>query len=1187
MASYENNDYTDVVGNLVSMFGHVVTEEVISTIVESCEGDLNLSMDAIMKLTNDGNTMLPKQNEEDISSRDDTTNPVGSLQQSGSSISYAAQCAQNRGAVPKKTQKINSPSPSSILSHTIQRPCTSILWTDQIRQIITNHNKGARILIFMRGLPGSGKSHLAMSLMENLVTENSKSHIFSTDDYFMVRGRYHYDLQKLHFAHRWNQERVKRACTQGLSPIIVDNTNIEIWEMQPYLLDGLQNGYIIEVIEMNTPWAKKPNQLFRKNKHGVPLITIKKKLANYSEGMTGDCLIRSYGLSYPLNMIPPVKRVLPPLDVEQVSSQKPVIAPAASNSDIDLLGVEVLQLSDSAENIQMPQMTDTIYPNQPIDEKDLSNSFEAPLPSIEESNRQGMPEDINDLVEEDQTKQKFLLEAQKRLEEIEKFEDEWENGEKWEEQTANTTMASSEPNTIVTSPIPAPVIASRNIGTENIKTPVHLLIANLEPKPPRKENNVVEQDYDSKGFMPSVTEYRDWRNIFMPPWVTPEEATSIVPEKINTIETMNNSTSVENGDTNLSGNYKIITTNPRDINEFYIAPEREKIPEKRMLDKSSMTNEGILMSFHCPQRERHFIVFRKLFKHIERESLRDIFDNCCGDANWAVESILGGGARYTLKSSDDKNESDLEEEADSSDELTCTCLANYNIVPDVYRSDAQQTLPELKTAEAIATSSVSHVEKKKRDIAVSDDKIKLKRQIEQNVVISDNYYSAHCLKIRKLRRGENKTEDISGEPSTSGTDEISEIASTQNSNNTTDDISDDDDLDEDDDNSYIEVPDKILNVNIGKTFVKQLDEMFGRKDMEYPENIAFNISIPNYLLNELNALWMESLMFQLDENAKNLAELIKKDEEFARQIALKETELMLAGKEPEVPDLKEIMDLELATSIYLKDMSQWRNKIPTDLAAKMTHEKLFNLFPEVEKDILLEMLMAHDNNFKATVEVLLMSMGRNDLLENENGLNKFIMDKELERNEKILEEQRKEMLNFEWPPLGEEADMETVQGYRDEATQHQKHTNRSKQKAEEYIRRGMPQVATYYSDIANFHKAKQEHADSLAVVSLMQYHSKNKTDSETVDLHYYRVREAKEAMDLFIDSHIRKIRETNKHDIVLFFITGRGLHSTGGPKVKPACMKRLRERGLRYIECNPGLLRARVTCNDKLTFQVT
>lgn len=88
-----------------------------------------------------------------------------------------------------------------------------------------------------------------------------------------------------------------------------------------------------------------------------------------------------------------------------------------------------------------------------------------------------------------------------------------------------------------------------------------------------------------------------------------------------------------------------------------------------------------------------------------------------------------------------------------------------------------------------------------------------------------------------------------------------------------------------------------------------------------------------------------------------------------RQLILKEIELAQAGKEPEVPDLKEIMDVEFALSLYQKDVEEWRNKEPQDLAAKLTREKLYNLFPNISRDVLSELLMAHDNNFQATLEV--------------------------------------------------------------------------------------------------------------------------------------------------------------------------------------------------------------------------
>lgn len=84
---------------------------------------------------------------------------------------------------------------------------------------------------------------------------------------------------------------------------------------------------------------------------------------------------------------------------------------------------------------------------------------------------------------------------------------------------------------------------------------------------------------------------------------------------------------------------------------------------------------------------------------------------------------------------------------------------------------------------------------------------------------------------------------------------------------------------------------------------------------------------------------------------------------------MKEEELAKEGKEPEVPDFKEIMDMDYALSLYQKEVLEWRNKEPDNLAAKMSRDKLYNLFPDMPQHVLSELLMAHDNNFQQTVEV--------------------------------------------------------------------------------------------------------------------------------------------------------------------------------------------------------------------------
>lgn len=120
-------------------------------------------------------------------------------------------------------------------------------------------------LIIMRGLPGSGKSYAA------------KSHygiVCSTDDFFMFEGVYRFNRQAIPEAHKWNQERVKSLMQSGTSPIIVDNTNIRLWEMKPYILLARENGYSVSFGYPETPWANDPAECFKRNSHGVPEETI-------------------------------------------------------------------------------------------------------------------------------------------------------------------------------------------------------------------------------------------------------------------------------------------------------------------------------------------------------------------------------------------------------------------------------------------------------------------------------------------------------------------------------------------------------------------------------------------------------------------------------------------------------------------------------------------------------------------------------------------------------------------------------------------------------------------------------------------------------------------------------------------------------------------------------------------------
>ncbi|VDN21225.1 unnamed protein product [Gongylonema pulchrum] len=140
-----------------------------------------------------------------------------------------------------------------------------------IRKCIRN---GHNVLIIMRGVPGSGKSHLASELLTG-----TNGAIFSSDNYFMRDGVFHFDPSKLEEYHQKNFkegwalfqiDRTKEAMVKGVKPVIIDNTNIYVTHMRPYIMQAVKNSYEIYFVEPETSWKTNAQQCARIN---PPLFT--------------------------------------------------------------------------------------------------------------------------------------------------------------------------------------------------------------------------------------------------------------------------------------------------------------------------------------------------------------------------------------------------------------------------------------------------------------------------------------------------------------------------------------------------------------------------------------------------------------------------------------------------------------------------------------------------------------------------------------------------------------------------------------------------------------------------------------------------------------------------------------------------------------------------------------------------
>ena len=109
---------------------------------------------------------------------------------------------------------------------------------------IVSKAASSKTLYLMRGPSGTGKSTMAKTLGAEAV--------FSADNFFTNEdGTYAFDSSKIAQAHGQCKALTEDALKKGISPVAVDNTFTQRFELKPYVEMARRYGYNVEFVEPN------------------------------------------------------------------------------------------------------------------------------------------------------------------------------------------------------------------------------------------------------------------------------------------------------------------------------------------------------------------------------------------------------------------------------------------------------------------------------------------------------------------------------------------------------------------------------------------------------------------------------------------------------------------------------------------------------------------------------------------------------------------------------------------------------------------------------------------------------------------------------------------------------------------------------------------------------------------------
>ncbi|XP_014203910.1 uncharacterized protein LOC106636130 [Copidosoma floridanum] len=640
--------------------------------------------------------------------------------------------------------------------------------------------------------------------------------------------------------------------------------------------------------------------------------------------------------------------------------------------------------------------------------------------------------------------------------------------------------------------------------------------------------------------------------------------------------------------------YKVINGVSRSINDSSVQPinnQAQHLPLKLMLDKGSMTNSTSVIGTDITlylenetEPEDRSEEFLERFHHLPQDLLLEVYHKLCArDFNWAVDYISH------LCSGDITSYKHVEPVLDSRfDDSPVSTRARQ-------RSSSSESSSYDNTGSPKHTRSKKKKKNKKSKCLLSDDKLMLKQELEMKIQMNEESYPEHVLKIKrwKNREFDEPVPDFMtfDEEVATGTDVVTMIAGkeikftdTQAEVEPEKQVEKKTNINEED--AFIDDDEEMVELNIGSDCIRQLEKMFGGGDFDN-DGIFPVIQIPKSMAQQLHGFWIETMNQQFWRMQEQLDLMIAKDAEYARSLLNEPDDV--AGR-PEVPNLKEIMDMEMALATYKNDNRKHKKQLPAEIKQKVTQDTLYEMYPDFDRKIVLDIYEAHERDFEETFNVLKENSPQQKSC--------ITMADVLKKRKNLIDELHKESstpIQNLLSQAGASAEDDRNYGYdndddddeemsygramqiarlaRAEARRQLDRRNENYHKAQEAYRKKNPDVAAYYSDVAKLYMKNAERENERAASAYLVAQLYLNDPDDKLDLHYLRVSEAIEALHIHLDTQLEKMASGARKRILI--ITGRGARSTSGKsKIKPAVAKELDKRNIYFSEVNPGLLRA-------------